>query len=74
MAEDLGLNNRELLVMKQALAIASEVMLAVGLPFDEPSNRNDMDRLLERLSGPVNPARARASARQKIAALRNRAP
>lgn len=62
-----GVTGRDPYIITQALAYASEWLRSLGLPFDEPSNRHDMDMLLARYGafGELH----RHSARNK---LRNR--
>ena len=50
--EDLDYRTRRL-HLAQALAYASEMLKHLGLPHDEPSNRADMNALLDAMGGDV---------------------
>ena len=60
-----SITGRDGFIMAQALAYASEMLKHFGLPHDEPSNRADMDALLDAMG--VNFAEQhRAMARAKL--------
>ncbi len=59
-----SITGRDGYIMAQALAYASEMLKHLGPPHDEPSNRADMDALLDAMG--VNPEHHRAVARAKL--------
>ena len=59
-----SITGRDGFIMAQALAYASEMLKHLGLPHDEPSNRADMDALLDAMGGDFD--HYRASARAKL--------
>jgi hypothetical protein len=60
-----SITGRDGYIMAQALAYASEMLKFLGLPHDEPSNRADMDDILDAMG--VNFAdQHRAMARAKL--------
>jgi hypothetical protein len=61
-----AITGRDGYIIKQALAYASEMLRHLGPPHDEPSNRRDMDALLEALGGVGGADTDRAMARAKL--------
>ena len=61
-----AITGRDGYIMMQALAYASEMLRHLGLPFDEPSNRADMDAILESMGGVGGADMYRAMARAKL--------
>jgi hypothetical protein len=60
------ITGRDGYIIQQALAYASEMLLHLGLPHDEPSNRRDMDAILEAHCGIDGADIHRAMARAKL--------
>ena len=61
-----AITGRDNQIIMQALAYASEMLRNLGLPHDEPSNRRDMDAILEALGGVSGADMHRAMARAKL--------
>lgn len=61
-----AITKRDDCIIMQALAYASEMLRHLGLPHDEPSNRHDMDAILEALGGVGGADMHRAMARAKL--------
>jgi len=61
-----SITGRDGYIITQALAYASEVLRHLGLPHDEPSNRADMDAILEARCGVGGADHYRAAARAKL--------
>ena len=60
-----SITGRDCYIIAQALAYASEMLKHLGNPHDEPSNRADMDAILDAMGG-NNADMQRAYARAKL--------
>jgi hypothetical protein len=62
-----SLTGRDGYIMTQALAYASEWLKTLPIQWDEPSNRSDMDAILEDMSSPPFAKMLRWQAKCKLA-------